>query len=277
MQLPLKMDSPEDLTRSTEAAWNRVAEKFRAELDQDVAFLRSGAVSLADHEVRGLGDVSGCSLAIQLQCSRGEDTLSLLNLGVKRVIGVDLSREMLALAARKAKLLGARAEWVHADILDLPAELDGRANLVYTGKGALPWVADLGRWAGGIARLLRPGGRFYLYDGHPLNWLWDVNAGTHRLSTDGRGYFDHGPRANRDFPAVAVERFTPAGELAPKAWEYQWTIGQVVTALCQAGLLIDRLEEYPEQFWPQLQRISAAELARFPHSFSVLARLPTAE
>jgi hypothetical protein len=166
---------------------------------------------------------------------------------------------------------------MHADILDLPAELDGRAQLVYTGKGALPWVADLGRWAGGVARLLRPGGRFYVYDGHPLNWLWDVTARTHRLSKDGRGYFDQSPRANRDFPAVAVERYTPAGELAPKAWEYQWTIGQVVTALCEAGLLIDRLEEYPDQFWPQLRRISAAELARFPHSFSVLARLPMAE
>jgi ubiquinone/menaquinone biosynthesis C-methylase UbiE len=261
-----------NLVRSTEAAWDRVAEKYRAELDEDIVFLRSGGVNIAAHEVRLLGDLSGCRVAVHLMCSHGQDALSLLNLGVEEVIGVDRSREMLALAARKSELLGARASWLHADVLDLPVQLDACADLVYTGKGALPWVTDLSRWAQGIARLLRPRGRLYVYEGHPLNWVWDGTVATHQLRDDGRGYFDRTPRANDDFPASAVNRYTQTNEQAPKAWEYQWTLGEVVTALCEAGLLIERVEEHAQQFWPKLRAIPKAEMLRLPHSFSVLAR-----
>ena len=262
--------------RSTEAAWDRVAEKYAAELDEDVAFLRSGGVNIAVNEVRLLGDLSGCQVAVHLMCSHGQDALSLLNLGVEEVIGVDRSREMLALAARKSQLLGARALWVHADVLDLPIQLNACADLVYTGKGALPWVTDLSRWAQGIARVLRPRGRLYVHEGHPLNWVWDVTVANHQLRADGRGYFDRTPRANDDFPASAVERYTQTNEEAPKAWEYQWTLGEIITALCEAGLLIDRVEEHAQQFWPKLRAIPEAEMLRLPHSFSVLAHSPAA-
>jgi SAM-dependent methyltransferase len=268
--------NPHKRLLSTEAAWDRVAAKYRAEFDHDVALLRGGGDALAEPERRLLGDLTGCQVAVHLQCSHGLDALSLLNRGVHEVIGVDLSREMLAVAARKAEAVGGRASWMRADILALPSELDACADLVYTGKGALPWVSDLGRWARGVARLLRRGGRFYMYEGHPLNWLWDPNASQHRLRGDGRGYFDAEPRANDDFPARAVEAHTPMGEEPPAAWEYQWTVGQVVTALCTAGLTIETMEEHPEHFWPQFRAIPQAELARLPHTYSVVARRPAA-
>lgn len=268
--------NPQELVRSTEAAWDRVAAKYRAEFDQDVVLLQGGGDALMEHERRLLGDLSQCQVAVHLQCSHGLDALSLLNRGVREVIGIDLSREMLALAARKAEAVGARARWIHAEILSLPSELDACADLVYTGKGALPWVSDLGRWATGVARVLRRGGRFYLYEGHPLNFVWDPGVSRHVLHGDGRGYFDVPPRANDDFPARAVEAFTPKGEHAPAAWEYQWTVGAVVSALCDAGLKIEHLEEHPEHFWPQLHMIPEVELARLPHTYSVLARRPAA-
>ena len=108
------MPGSNDLLRSTEAAWDRAAVKYRAELERDVAFLRRGGVSLSADEIRLLGDVSTCRRAVHLQCSHGLDTLSLLNLGVSEVVGVDLSREMLAQATRKSEQLGARARWVRA-------------------------------------------------------------------------------------------------------------------------------------------------------------------
>jgi hypothetical protein len=45
--------------------------------------------------------------------------------------------------------------------------LNGTADLVYTGKGALPWVMDLERWAAVIERLLKPGGRLFVFEGAP--------------------------------------------------------------------------------------------------------------
>lgn len=67
-----------------------------------------------------------------------------------------------------------------------------------------------------------------------------------------------------------------AGEVAPIAWEYQWTLGQVVTALCAASLRIERLVEHADHFWPQFRAIPAAQLARLPHTYSLLARRSTA-
>lgn len=264
----------QNLVRATEAAWDRAAAKYLAEFDDDVALLRGGGHALSAPEIDFLGDLTECRVAIHLQCSHGLDALSLANLGVANIIGIDVSREMLALAARKAEAVGRAAQWIHAEVLSLPADLNGSADLVYTGKGAVPWVSDLDRWADGIYRLLRPGGRLFVHEGHPLNWVWDTDATHHRLREDGRCYFDKAPRANDDFPARAVEAHTPQGDAVPLAWEYQWTLGQVVTALSQAGLRIERLAEHAEHFWPQFSTIPMAEQACLPHSYSLLARRP---
>ncbi|MEM6288068.1 MAG: methyltransferase domain-containing protein [Bacteroidota bacterium] len=269
------MSAPEDLVRSNAAAWDRAAQKYAPDVERDVAFLQGGGNALFEIERRALGDLSACRRAIHLQCSHGLDALSLLDLGVTEVVGVDISPEMLAQAEQKASRLGARAEWVCADVLGVPSALDGSAQLVYTGKGALPWIHDLDAWAAVVRRLLQPGGRLFVFEGHPLNWVWAMDEATHRLHADGRGYFDREPLANDGFPAAAVEQFTPEGVPAATAWEWQWTLGDVVTAVARAGFVVERLEEHPEHFWPQFDEIGEAELGRLPHTFSLLARLPS--
>ena len=268
------MNNPRDLVRSNETAWDRTAQKYAPDVEHDVAFLREGGVALFDTERRILGDLAECRRAVHLQCSHGLDALSLLNMGVSEIVGVDISRAMLALAAQKSERWGRPATWVHADILELPPSLDGTADLVYTGKGALPWVHDLERWADVVRRLLRPGGRLYVFEGHPLNWVWEPGVPTHQLRADGRGYCDRDPKANDGFPAAAAEQFTPAGEDVAEAWEWQWTLGDVVTAAAEAGLVVERLEEHTEHFWPQFEQVGEAEADRLPHTFSLLARLP---
>jgi SAM-dependent methyltransferase len=260
-----------DLVASTAAAWNRAARKYAAEVETDVQFLRDGGVSLNAHELRMLGDLSGCARAVHLMCSHGLDTLSLLNLGVAEVVGVDFSDAMLAIAKEKSDRMGARAEWLRCEVLDVPRALDATADLVYTGKGAVPWVQDLDEWSAVIARLLRPGGRFVLHEGHPLNWVWDPQSASHRLAATDRGYFDAEPRANETFPASAVERFTPDDDAPPRAWERQWTIGHVITSLAQAGLRVVVVEEHPEQYWPEFRAMSHEEEQRLPHTYSVVA------
>lgn len=261
---------------STETAWDIAAQKYAHEVPHDIDFLRAGGVALRDCEVRILGDLTDCRRAVHLQCSHGLESLSLLNLGANELVGVDLSSEMLQLAQQKSDALGAAATWVHADVLELPDSLMGTADLVFTGGGALPWVANLDRWAQIVARLLRPSGKLVVSEGHPLNWVWDVEAGSHRLTADGRSYFDREPRANDNFPASAIERFTPDGAKPPLAWEYQWNLGDVVTAVCRSGLSIELLEEHPEQFWPKLHAIPEDDLARLPHMFTLVAHAQAA-
>ena len=259
-------------------AWNLAAAKYEPDLEQDVRFLRDGGVNLFDVERSFLGDLSGwCKRAIHLQCSHGLDTLSLWNLGAKEVVGLDLSSRMLAQAERKARLLGAPASWIPADVLDAPHELDGTADLVYTGKGAVPWVADIEAWGQVVARLLKGGGLLYLLEGHPLDWVWEPEGWRFELRPDGGDYFFRGPRANRDFPASAIARAMPIGEDVPEAVEWQWTLGEVVTSVARAGLRLEALQEHPGKYWAKFPAIPARVADRLPHTFSLLARKPECE
>lgn len=115
----------------------------------------------------------------------------------------------------------------------------------------------------------------FVHEGHPLNWLWACGFSSHRLDESGRGYFDERPRPNESFPATAVSRFTSADERAPDAWEWPWTLGEVVAAVAGAGLQIEHLEEHANHFWNQFPDIGSEEMARLPHSYSLLARRPS--
>jgi ubiquinone/menaquinone biosynthesis C-methylase UbiE len=117
-------------------------------------------------------------------CSRAEgDTLEVavgtaLNLphypsGV-RLTGVDLSPDMLARAADRARRLGRRIELLEADAHDLPFADESFDTVVCT--YALCAVPDLVRALSEMRRVLKPGGRLVLVD-HvrstlpPLYWV----------------------------------------------------------------------------------------------------------
>lgn len=256
-------------------AWDLVAEKYAADLERDVRFLGAGGVGLLEVERSFLGALSGwCERAVHLQCSHGLDTLSLWNLGAEEVVGLDTSARMLDQARRKAELLDAPATWIQTDVLEPPDALHGTADLVYTGKGALPWIRDLEAWGRVVARLLKEGGRLYLFEGHPLDWVWEPDAPGYELRSDGGDYFFEGSRANRDFPASAVARPVRAGDDVPEAVEWQWTLGQIVTSIARAGLRLERLQEHPDGYWPKYRAMPQEVAARLPHTFSLLARKP---
>lgn len=143
------------------------------------------------------------------------------------------------------------------------------------GKGALPWVRDITRWSHVVHGLLRPGGFLYLYESHPLDWVWKPTAVSHEMDPS-RSYFDEGPRPNEDFPAAAVRRYTPSGQQPPTAWEYHYTLGQIITATADAGLEIILLTEHHEHFWGRFPNIPSEDMLRLPHTFSLLARRASA-
>src|SRR3954452_10914174 len=119
-------------------AWDEAAERYEDWFDEAVALIRSGGTNLFGVETELIGDLRGrCRRAIHLQCAGGRDTLSLWNHGADEVVGVDFSPRMLDLAAKLTAATGAPARWILADVLDTPAEFDGTADLVYTGRGSL--------------------------------------------------------------------------------------------------------------------------------------------
>jgi 2-polyprenyl-3-methyl-5-hydroxy-6-metoxy-1,4-benzoquinol methylase len=114
-----------------------------------------------------LGEVSGMR-GVHLQCHIGTDTMSLARLGA-RMTGFDFSGAALGEARRIASLAGADVDFVEGDLYAAPDLLPrGDFDLVFTGIGALIWLPDIRRWADVVASLLRPGGRLFIREGHPM-------------------------------------------------------------------------------------------------------------
>ena len=135
---------------------------------EDPAFI-SGVVRF---DLPLLGDVAGAR-GVHLQCHIGTDTLSLARLGA-RMSGVDFSAASLTEARRLAAATGTNIEYVQAEVYDAVAAFgEARFDLVYTGIGALCWLPDVDRWAAVVAQLLRPGGRLFMREGHPMLWALD--------------------------------------------------------------------------------------------------------
>jgi hypothetical protein len=86
-------------------------------------------------------------------------------------------------------------------------------------------------------------------------WTWDEDQPRIR---DDRSYFARS-HVNDTFPARG-------------ATEWQWTLGQIVTAVAAAGMEILHLSEYPEPFWRPGGVSAAAWGGRLPNSFALLAR-----
>jgi SAM-dependent methyltransferase len=253
------------------AAWDEAAERYAGWFDEAVALIRRGGTNLFGVETELIGDLHGhCRRAIHLQCAAGRDTLSLWNQGAAEVVGVDFSPRMLELASRLSAATGAPARWILSDVLETPHDLDGTGDLVYTGRGSLIWLQDLDAWAAVVARLLSPTGRFVLFDGHPVEWLFDADDEGRWIATD-YDYFG-GPEASKGWAPEYIDHLSI--EEPDLSWKFAraWTLGEVVTALLRADLRLEAVAEHPVDWWGGHQDVRPEERGRIPLSFSVVGR-----
>lgn len=271
---PLAQDAEDVRARheSNRIAWNQGAARYSEEVEAAIEFLRSGQSNVHPIERELLGDLSRFDVAIHLQCASGRDTLSLLNEGVTRVVGIDISDAHIDNARRIAAALGAPAEFVRCDVLDIPERFNGTADLVYTGRGALNWLHDLDAWADVIARLLRPGGVVSVFDGHPLSWLFDNEAST--LVPTGARYLGFA-EMSKGWPAEYIGDLGLAeDELAPME-ERAWPPSAVFAALHGAGLVVENFGEHEQGYWSEFPNLDDDLRATLPLTYSFVARKPS--
>ena len=211
-----------------------------------------------------LGDIEGLDV-IHLQCHIGTDTLSLARLGA-RVTGVDLSGVSLDEARSLAKRAGADIEYVQSDVYAAPQALDGRRfDLVYTGIGAICWLPSIRRWARTVADLLRPGGRLFIRDGHPvLNSTLATTVGAEHVDREQQAWITGPgeltpslelPYVEQPDPLVWNDEYTYAGTdkvAQPRSMEWNHGLGEIVTAVMDAGLELTSLTEHDSVPWDAL-------------------------
>ncbi|GAA1576192.1 class I SAM-dependent methyltransferase [Kribbella karoonensis] len=241
------------------AIWEQASAKHVREYDELLEAARGdGLLEEREHELLAPVLAAG-PFVVHLQSGHGLDDVGLVKAGARRVVGVDYSSTAAGAAQRRARDVDVDCRYVVAEVPGVPVK-DAAADLVYTGKGALIWMRDIDAWARDVARVLRPGGHLFVYEGHPAVPLWTWDEDEARIRPD-RSYFAK-THVNDTFPGNGAQ-------------EWQWTLGQIVTAITTAGLHLQVLEEYAEPFWrPQDGTNAAAWSGRLPNSYALLARKP---
>lgn len=236
----------------------------------------------APFEWGDLGPLMGRKV-LHLQCHLGTETMAFALKGAYTT-GLDFSAVSVREAQRVARAAALSIEYVHADVYDAVEALGAESfDIVYTGKGALCYLPDLTAWAQTIALVLRPGGFLYLVEFHPLlNALGPTQ--TPGLSDDlviRRDYLGGRGAIERD----SSHTYTDGPALPGDTVHYEWPhdLGEVVTAIAQAGFAIETLTEtrlLPWPRWPSMVRTDGGwwglpeSEPRFPVVYGLKATKP---
>ncbi len=270
----------EDYAELNRASWDERAPAHAASRDYAVDQFASDPGHLSEvvrFDLPLLGDIGGLR-CVHLQCHIGTDTVSLARLGAD-MTGLDFSPASLAQARRIARLAGADVRFVEAAVYDAPGALGPEPfDLVYTGIGALCWLPDIARWARVVAGLLRPGGRLFIREGHPVLWALDDPRPDGLLAVE-YPYFEREEAMVFDEGGTYVD--TDAVFTHNRTHEWNHGLGEIVTALMAAGMDLTGLVEHDSVPWDalpgQMERIGGGEwrLAdrpwRLPHTYTLQA------
>jgi SAM-dependent methyltransferase len=238
-----------------------------------LAHFKEGENALHPLERTEVGSVSGKSL-LHLQCHFGMDSLSWASLGAD-VVGVDFSTKAIELARALSDELHLPARFVCCDLYDLPNHLNRQFDIVFTSYGVLTWLPDVARWAQIAASYVKPGGFFYIVEHHPFAQIFDEEARGFSIKYP---YFHEGP-----FTGIVDRSYAGAAEQIEPSESYEWDhpLGEVITALIQAGLQIEFVHEFPYSVYQQLADLKETDEhtfifdekeALFPLMYSIRAK-----
>lgn len=247
------MSDPEHQVESNRSLWDKWTAAHVQSDFYHVDTFKAGDNRLRDYEIEEVGNVRGKDL-LHLQCHFGLDTLSWARLGAN-VTGIDYSAAAVTEAQKLATEVGIGARFLHSNVYDLPENLEGDFDIVYTSRGVLGWLPDLQRWAEVIAHFLRPGGMFYITEAHPVMYIFDDDESATELKVK----YDYFKKDALSFP-VKGSYADPDADVDHDV-EYGWDhpIGDVVTSLASRGLHIEFLHEFPYLDWPAPFLVQADE------------------
>ncbi|MBE3559233.1 MAG: class I SAM-dependent methyltransferase [Ktedonobacteraceae bacterium] len=242
-----------DLHEANRLSWNAATVAHNSHKGDQAAFFRNGGSTLYPEEVELLGNVSGLSI-VHLQCNAGQDTLSIARLGAV-MTGVDISDTAINFARQLSRDSGIAATFHRADVYDWLEETargGQRFDIAFCSYGAICWLSDLDTWAKGIERILKPGGRFVAVEFHPVLNMFDEETMERKYSYFRDGQPEHwggvGDYVALSSEGLALDNYIEGiknFENPHPSYGFTWGIGDVVSALLNAGLQLTTLKEYP--------------------------------
>jgi SAM-dependent methyltransferase len=252
--------------------WNELVDINAKSKSYDLEGFKQGKTSLLPIEIEEVGNVSKKSL-LHLQCHFGMDTLSWARLGAK-VTGVDFSNKAIELARKLSNELEIPAEFIESNIYNVPSLLNKKFDIVFTSYGVLCWLPDLYKWAEIIGNFLKPGGIFYIIEGHPFGTLVDEHY--QKRFKIGYNYFNQ----NKPLRFEDDMSYASTDKKIQNKDTYEWfhPMSEIINSLIIHGLELEFLHEFPFGFFqihPDMQQRDDGywEFQTFEFSISMLFSL----
>ncbi|MEM6749090.1 MAG: class I SAM-dependent methyltransferase [Planctomycetota bacterium] len=266
-----------DANHAEAFAWNQASWDLRAPVHAQSRLytgranaLRAGKHTLTPLHQEGVGDLNG-KAALHLQCHLGMETMSLARLGASPAVGLDFSQASINHANKLRDELGVspkRCRFVCANVYDAPEALGQAFDLLFVSEGSLCWLPDIRRWAQTVGALLKPGGRLFVHDFHPI--LHTLAPGNRDSAPGDKSeahafHLAYGYLGERAMTFETDTTYTESDAPLPKHSTAEWVhpIGAMLGGLLDAGLVIDGFEEHPTCCYQALPCMVLADYGRW--------------
>jgi 2-polyprenyl-3-methyl-5-hydroxy-6-metoxy-1,4-benzoquinol methylase len=211
-------------------------------------------------------DVRPGERVLDVACGNGLYALRLAELGAQ-VTAFDLAAGLIERARARSAAYTGRIAYHVIDATDLDALLalgEGQHDAALCNM-ALFDMADIAPLAAGVARLLRPGGRFVFSVMHPcFNGLHATFVA--EGYDDGRRFTTrYGLRLSRYLTPFTAEGIAIRGQPEPQLYFHR-PLGELLSPFLSAGLVLDALEEvaFPPGHQPEKQTSWGGNYSEFP-------------
>ena len=207
-----------------------------------------------------LPDLNGKSV-LDLGCGYGHNCIDFVGRGAARVVGIDISEKMLAVA--KEESAHSKIEYHNMSMTDI-SKLDEKFDFIYSSL-AFHYVEDFDAFAKDMYSVLNVGGQLLFSQEHPI-----ITS-----TVDGAGHFNK--NENGEKVSYTFSNYNQPGERRVHWYvdgvvKYHRTFSDIITALAKAGFMIEEVcEPVPEEWAIQKLPTLAKEYIK-PNFLIVKAR-----
>ena len=258
-----------DYVAANRAAWNEAAPLHRGQNQERLlaAFREPGYSCLDGVETAILEEIGIAGKdAAQLCCNNGREILSVKNLGAGRCVGFDQAEGFIAQARELAAAGGIDCTFVCGDVYAIPADYDAAFDLVTVTIGVLAWMPDLDSFMAVPARLLRPGGRLFVYEQHPILGMHEPGKADDPVRWD-YSYFNGEPFVDRD----GLDYYGGGSYESEPLYSFHHKLSDILMACLENGLALHYIEERPDHISNTFWNVEK-QGPRLPMSFVLVAR-----
>jgi len=225
---------------SNKHAWGQISKDHYTHFKKE---LREGNHMLNKYIKNELGDLSGKKI-IHLQCNTGADTILLAKMG-ESAVGVDLVPDNILYAKKLAEDLNVNnAKFIESDIMEFMEKHNEKYDVVFVSEGAIGWLPDLTKWGKTVRHLLNDDGFFYIFESHPFFMMFDTEKLSRKVTEIKYPYFGKEPDIDNVIGGYASEP-----KYGVEAYFWMHKISDIVNSLTSAGLHIEYLNEFQENFF----------------------------